>query len=246
MELPIIAGFRIDELGLDFVDYRAAPAEDHQLAVGIAGEQAKRLAEDDQLQTFVPCEDDPRIEQFRHDAFIREEAAGRVQSFQDLDRLGLGQMDDYVPDPRYPDQSLLAYDDGQLVGSAMLLKMQWQGGQGGQPRKIRASTTPWIAIVDRPGMEMGELWGAVMNFLLDTSLPFDDDLPGNPGTLDIIEWFFPVSRPELDLFTHSDNPGHRMRNLRQLATTGRDVVIDPGTGIAKQIRRRGEVWPPVA
>lgn len=238
-EFPIIADFTITSLSVTLRDYRTVPAEDHKLAIEQAGAQAQRFADDSGFGAPVLCSKDERIEQFRRQAFLDAKDAGLVTNFQEFDALGLGLMDDYVKDPRYQDQSLLIYDGPTLIGSFMMLKLRFNPPVGG---KVRACATPWLGLEDIPGrgIPAGVLWAMFMNYIHDTDLLFTTGL----DVLDIVEWIFPVDRPELDLFKFSDSPGHKMAGIRPLITTGRDTVIHPGSGITKHIRRSGEVWTP--
>ena len=234
-ELPIIADFNIPSLDVMLRDYRTMPGEDHRRAVEMAEVAVRQLITDD----VVLCSEDGRIEKFRRQAFLDAKAAGLVTNYQGLDALGLGLMDDAVSDPRYPDQSLLIYDGPTLAGSFMMLKLRWNPPSGG---KIRARTTPWLGLAEIPGRNIstGILWAMFMNHILDTDLP----LVASSDVLDIQEWIFPVDRPEVDWFTHSDSPEHSMAGIRAAAIAGRDTVQQPGSGIFKRIRRSGEVWAP--
>ncbi len=232
-ELPLIADFTIPTLGVTLRDYRTMPGEDHRRAVEIAEVAVRQLITDD----VVLCSEDDRIEKFRRQAFLDAKAAGLVTNFQELDALGLGLMDDVVSDPRYPDQSLLIYDGPTLVGSFMMLRPRWNPPRGG---KIRASTTPWLGLAEIPGRDIstGILWAMFMNHILDADLP----LVESSDVLDIQEWIFPIDRPEVDWFTHSDSPGHSMAGIRAAAIAGRDTAQHPGSGIYQYIRRSREVW----
>jgi hypothetical protein len=236
---PIIADFNIPGLGITLKDYRTRPTEDHRAAIEKAAAEAKEFVAQDSVQTFVLCSEDERTEPFRRQAFRDAKAAGLVSNFQELDALGLGVVDDYACDARYPDQNLLIYHDDVLIGSFVLLKLRFRSSASG---KLRARATPWPALNAIPGRSTpaGVIWAQLMNYLLDTDLTLVD----SSDVLDIVEWIFPVDRPELDMFTHSNTPGHRLAGLKAAATQGRDLTVHPGSGIHRHIRRRGEVWTP--
>lgn len=238
-ELPIIEDFEITSLSVTLRDYRTASTAEHNAAIEQAETQGQQFADDSGFTAPVICSTDGRIEAHRRDAFLDAKDQGLATNFQELDALGLGLMDDYVGDSRFPDQDLLVYDGPTLVGSFMMLKLRFNSPAAG---KIRARATPWLGLEEIPGrgIPAGVLWARFMNYVLDTDLA----LRGTTDVLDVVEWVFPVDRTELDLFAFTDAPGHSMNGIKPLAVGGRDVVVHPGSGIFQHIRRGGEVWTP--